>query len=397
MNIVVHDFAGHPGQVQLSRELARRGHTVEHQYCASVPTGRGAVFARASDPASFRVQAIDLGRQFSRYSPIIRIWQELRYAFLTSAAVKKGDPDVAIFANVPIAALLLITISLRLRAIPYIFWWQDFYSEGVRVVAETRLGIAGAFIGRAARWVERTIARGAATVVPITEAFVSQLDEWDVSPERVHVIPNWAALEELPPRPRVNPWAEEHELVDVPVVMYAGTIGLKHDPSAIAKLARRLPEDCRVVIVSEGSGREWLEMNASEESRLRFLDYQPFEQLPDMLASADILLVMLESNASRYSVPSKALTYLCAGRPVLAILPPDNAIALMIQSAGAGIVVSPDDQVGAYAALNQLLSDPDLRNQMGMAARRYAELNFHIEDVADRFQSVIEKSLKLSN
>ena len=56
------------------------------------------------------------------------------------------------------------------------------------------------------------------------------------------------------------------------------------------------------------------------------------------------------------------------------------------------------EQFGCQAVtVNQLLSDPDLRNQMGMAARRYAELNFHIEDVADRFQSVIEKSLKLSN
>ncbi|GAB3241332.1 hypothetical protein GCM10027535_55310 [Mycolicibacterium hippocampi] len=253
--------------------------------------------------------------------------------------------------------------------------------------------MAGVILGCAATWVERSIARGAAAVVPITEAFVSQLDEWRVGRERVCVISNWAALEELPLRARNNAWTKDHELVEVPVLMYAGTIGLKHDPSAIAKLARHSPPDCRVVVVSQGAGRDWLEINARDETRLRFLDYQPFEQLPDMLASADVLLVMLERNASRYSVPSKALSYMCAGRPVLALLPSDNAIALMIKSAGAGFVVSPDDPSEAAAALNRLLSDSSLRAEMGTAARRYAERNFNIEDVADRFEAVIDKAL----
>ena len=40
LRLVIHDYSGHPGQVHLSRELARRGHHVEHQYCASYTTGR---------------------------------------------------------------------------------------------------------------------------------------------------------------------------------------------------------------------------------------------------------------------------------------------------------------------------------------------------------------------
>ena len=35
MKIIVHDYAGHPFQVQLSRRLASRGHEVLHLYCAS--------------------------------------------------------------------------------------------------------------------------------------------------------------------------------------------------------------------------------------------------------------------------------------------------------------------------------------------------------------------------
>ena len=34
MHIQVHDFSGHPFQAELSRELATRGHSVDHVYSA---------------------------------------------------------------------------------------------------------------------------------------------------------------------------------------------------------------------------------------------------------------------------------------------------------------------------------------------------------------------------
>ncbi len=142
-------------------------------------------------------------------------------------------------------------------------------------------------------------------------------------------------------------------------------------------------------MVSQGSGREWLEANAKDEPKLMLLDYQPYEQLPDMLASADVLLVILEGDASRFSVPSKALNYMCAGRPILGLLPEDNAVALMVESAEAGFVVAPGDLSAATAALDKLLAEPGLRRDMGMAARRYAEEVFDIGEVGNRFESVI--------
>lgn len=79
MRLVVHDYSGHPGQVHLSRELARRGHHVEHQFCASYTTGRGGTERRDGDPATFSVRALELGGEFARYSPLARLQQELKY------------------------------------------------------------------------------------------------------------------------------------------------------------------------------------------------------------------------------------------------------------------------------------------------------------------------------
>ena len=389
LRLVIHDYSGHPGQIHLSRELARRGHHVEHQYCASYTTGRGATERRDDDPESFSVHAIELTSEFARYSPVARLRQELQYARISARAILAAGPDVAVLSNIPLLSLFIITLLLRMRRVPYVFWHQDIYSEAIRVIARDRFGRLGWLIGWVAGRVERQVARGAAAVVPISDNFIEQLDAWGVQKSKVHVVPNWGAIDEMPVRPRDNAWAKAHGLVGVPVVMYAGTLGLKHDPSVISRLAQTAPTGSRTVVVSEGKGRQWLEAEAGDVPGLTLLDYQPYEQLPDMLASADVLLVVLESNASRYSVPSKVLNYLCAGRPVLALLPPDNAVAHMVEAAEAGLVVAPGDADAASAALASLLASPVAQAAMGTAARRYAERTFDVRRVGERFESLL--------
>jgi len=117
-------------------------------------------------------------------------------------------------------------------------------------------------VGWLAARCERRIARSAAAVVAISDTFIGQLEAWGVSSSGAHVIPNWAAIDEMPPRPRDNDWAKANGLVGVPVVMYAGTLGLKHDPSAIVRFAQTAPPGTRVVVVSQGLGREWLAAEA---------------------------------------------------------------------------------------------------------------------------------------
>ena len=98
-------------------------------------------------------------------------------------------------------------------------------------------------------------------------------------------------------------------------------------------------------MVSEGLGADRLRgpAGATRVDNLRLLPFQPWEDLPDMLGAADVLLVLLEAEAGAFSVPSKILTCLCAGRPILAAMPAANLGARTIAAAGAGIVVAPGE------------------------------------------------------
>src|SRR4051794_2756283 len=53
MRILLHDYSGHPFQVQLTRALAARGHEALHLHCPSFTTGKGALEVRDDDPATF--------------------------------------------------------------------------------------------------------------------------------------------------------------------------------------------------------------------------------------------------------------------------------------------------------------------------------------------------------
>ena len=114
LRLVVHDYSGHPGQVHLSRELARRGHHVEHQYCESYTTGRGATERRDGDPESFSVRSISLASEFARYTPIARLRQELQYARMATRAIMAARPDVAVLSNIPLLSLVGLFLFFNL-------------------------------------------------------------------------------------------------------------------------------------------------------------------------------------------------------------------------------------------------------------------------------------------
>jgi hypothetical protein len=158
VKVVVHDYSGHPGQVHLSRELARRGHVVEHQFCSSYTSGRGATDKRDADPDSFSVKAIALNTEFKRYNPIVRVRQEFQYARLSARAVLAARPDAVILSNIPLLAMLPLTWALRLRRVPYVLWWQDVYSDAIKTVSRQKLGPPGAFVGWVAQRFERQVA-----------------------------------------------------------------------------------------------------------------------------------------------------------------------------------------------------------------------------------------------
>ena len=390
--ILVHDRSGHPFTVQLSRELARRGHHVLHSYAEFFQSPKGDMARKNSDPDSLEIDGISLDEPFQKYSYAKRYFQERKFAQKLTSQIEDFGPDVAVFANMPPDAQTYVYRRIGRKGIRSIFWVQDIYGIAIRRILHNKLSVVGDAVGKYYIRMERALLRDSDEIILITEDFLPIMQEWGIPPHKLHVIPNWAPIDEIPVRPKSNPWSVEMGLQEKFCILYSGTLGMKHNPDLLFRLASHFESDdrVRIVVISEGIGADWLSAKAAETglSNLVIRGFQPFEALPDVLGSADILAAILEPDAGVYSVPSKVLSYLCAQRPVLLAVPAENLAARSVVDYQMGIVVDPTDVEGFIEAAGRLLADPGLGVDFARNARRYAETNFDISRIADRFERI---------
>lgn len=406
--IQVHDFSGHPFQAELSRELAGRGLTVEHAFSSQYTSGKGVLERRPSDPETLSFRAIETPQAFEKYAPVRRLAFERSFASAWIDHLSRRRPDLVIACNVPLFALHRFSRFARRTGLPYVLWHQDVFSLALTEELERRLArvpvLPKPILWGGSRYVtrlERDIVASARRVVAIDDAFVRQYEAWNLDTSHVAVIPNWAPVDEIVPAERDNAWSEAHlGRNDTLRLLYAGTLGRKHNPLLLVDLLERLRErgvDAELTVISEGEGAELLVEAAAARPAIaefvRLLPFQPAEQLSQVLSSGDVLVALLEPGASRFSIPSKVLSYLAAGRPVLGIMPADNPAAVDIESVG-GYVIEPDQGGIADAAawLETLSKDPDRRVHLGNRSRELAVQRFGIDAIAKRFMAVIDEA-----
>jgi hypothetical protein len=135
MRMLLHDYSGHPFQVELSRELSRRGHDVTHSYCDAYTSGKGHL--RPEPGETIRFDPIGVGVVIAKTSFAKRLVQELRLGVALVRQVRRTRPEVVMAANVPIPTLVVTAVVLRLLGIPWVLWHQDVQAVAIRSFAGT--------------------------------------------------------------------------------------------------------------------------------------------------------------------------------------------------------------------------------------------------------------------
>jgi glycosyltransferase involved in cell wall biosynthesis len=369
---------------------------VLHLFSTSFQTPKGNLVRQPDDPAGFEVRGLSLNGTFLKDTFVQRRKQEIEFGRLVAREIDAFRPDVVISSNAPLDTQKQIFRATRAVGAHFVFWLQDIYSEAIGKVVPRKIPVLGHAIALLYRNLEFRLLRKSDHVVSISDDFTPILTDRGVKANNITVIENWAPLDEIVPVARDNDWAAQHMHPGLRAV-YSGTLGYKHNPDLLLDAARSFPGT--FYVFSEGRVAEALKQRAAEEGvhQLQVLPWVPFQDLPKMLSGADIFVAMIEADAGIYSVPSKILTYLCIGRPILASIPEGNLARKTIAKAGAGIAVSPTDPAAFIAALQELAADPAARDAMAHTGRRYAERTFDIESIAGRFQHLLAATLPTAN
>jgi glycosyltransferase involved in cell wall biosynthesis len=397
MKIVVVDYSGHPFQVQLSREFANRGHEVLHLYFAEFQTPKGRLVKESTDASTLAIEPISLGKPFEKYNFLKRRNQEISLGRRFSRRIGSFCPDVIIASNLPLDALRTISKAFEGSRSAFIFWQQDIYSVAIERILTKKFGLIGRWVGRYYKAMEQRVLNASDAVVVISADFLNYATkEFYIDASKVHVVENWAPVEEIKSLPKDNSWSRANGLAETELVLYTGTLGLKHDPKLLLELASALQNrpNAQVIVASEGPAADWLAANARALAlkNIQVIGFQPYEVYAQVLAAADVLVSILEADSGVFSVPSKVLSYLCAGRTIVLSSPEENLASRIIMQSGAGTVVSPGRPEDLAKVVREYLDAPSRRQQAANSARDYAEKTFRIDVIGSAFESVIRKA-----
>jgi len=303
--------------------------------------------------------------------------------------VRRGD---VLFLRLPPLQLGLTGIvARRLKGVRFVLNVQDIHPD-----LSIQSGIlSNPFFIKLAQAFEKWIYRNSETIVVISEGFKKNLLAKGVPEDKIHILPNWVDTDFLRPLPKDNPVAGKFGLAGKFTAMYSGTISISSNMALerVLEAAARLRDrrDMAVAIVGEGLKKKSLEDKAAALglTNVVFIPFQPYADLPALLASADALLVPLDTEKSHLSVPSKLYNFMAAGRPILGLADPSSEVAELIKSTGCGLCVPPDDPEKIAEAMIRLKDAPAEALAMAERGRHHAENHYSRAVVLDRYEKLL--------
>ncbi|KVN03503.1 MULTISPECIES: glycosyltransferase WbuB [unclassified Burkholderia] len=293
-------------------------------------------------------------------------------------------PDIVWVVEPPFVCAPQAWLLARLSGAQAWLHVQDFEVDAAFEFGLLPRGI----LSRLAYWAERVIIKAFDRVSTISENMSARLAEKGV----MHgtLFPNWVDTEAI--YPLTGPSSMRHELA-IPrhaiVALYSGNMASKQGLEILIDAARSLiaRPDVRFVLCGDGPAKSRLQELASGLSNITFLPLQPVDKLNALLNLADIHLLPQRADAADLVMPSKLTGMLASGRPVLATAAHGTQVASVV--AGRGVAVEPGDAQALSAAIEQLATNPQLRSELGAAARAYAVAHLGREAVLGKFEQAL--------
>lgn len=389
---------------RIAHELIDRGHRLH--VVTSLPWYRHHAIEPGWDGHLVRTERTEWG-QLSRVHPFPTDKRNiparaLAFGGFTALATlvassSRVRPDAVLAMSPPLTLGMAGRVAATVRRAPLVFNIQDVFPD---VAIELGL-LSGERVIKTARFLERFSYRMSDAVTVLSEDLADNVrakitaglhgQEAQNQADKVRVIPNFVDTEALRPSARENSYREQYGLIGKSVVMYAGNVGFSQSLDLVLAAARNFEQsrpDVVFVINGGGSARLDLEREAATLSNVRFIDMQPIERLPEVLAAGDIHVVPLRTGLAWSSVPSKLYSILAAGRPIVASVDVGTEVERTVKSAAAGIAVPPDDVVSFTAALGELLDDRERAERMGASGRLFVEKWASPSAVAESYENL---------
>jgi colanic acid biosynthesis glycosyl transferase WcaI len=308
-------------------------------------------------------------------------------AFL--AGLFAGPFDVIYCACPPPTSAFSAYMLSRIRRKPYLIKLADLASDAALATGILKRGLAL----RMAMAIEGFVYRGAQRIICLCQGFVEKLKDRGISAEKLQVISDWADTERIRPVSTPKAFREANRVSPEQfLLLHTGNMGKKQDLMNVVRAAEISQNEPALLWMLVGHGEERAkileEIALRKLANIRLLPLQHSDAMAEMYSSADALILNQQASVRDAVIPSKLLTYMAAGRAVLAAVTETSEAAQQVQRAQCGVLVPPDNPEALVAAALSLHRQPSLRQQLGANGRAYVILHFTRQYVLKEYDSL---------
>jgi colanic acid biosynthesis glycosyl transferase WcaI len=331
-----------------------------------------------------------------RVSSLKRVAHEA--SFLATSFVRalgSGKPDLLFVVSPPLGLGITANVLSRWWRVPYVFDVEDLQPD-----AAADLGMLPRPVLPVLYRMERVAYRHAALISTLTEGMRRRIVSKGVEAEKVAIFPMRADEElfKLGGAGEGKSFRREHGLEGKFLVVHSGNMGVKQGLEVVLEAAALL-KDGNIVFLMVGSGA----MKAQLEERaaglglenVKFLPLLGEERFREMLATTDLALVTQQRTVSDIAFPSKTVTLLAAGCPVLASVSASSEVARVIEASEGGVVVKPEEPAILAQSIAELSRNAGRLSAMKARARRYAVEQWSPERVLPIMEAELVKAARM--
>jgi colanic acid biosynthesis glycosyl transferase WcaI len=303
-------------------------------------------------------------------------------------ALQNRKPDLLLVVSPPLGLGISAVLLSRRWRIPYVFDVEDLQPDAA---ADLRM-LPGPVLPALYR-LEAMAYKNASLISTVTEGMRLRIIAKGITAEKVVVVPPPAdnSLFDVGTKIHGHEFRRKHGLQDKLLVVHSGNMGVKQGLDVVLEVASQLKEqgDFVFVLAGDGARKAHLEQRAVAMGlpNVRFFPLQEEPDFLQMLAAADIALIVQQSAVSDIVFPSKTVTLLSAARPVVASVSASSEIGRVIRQSGGGVVTPPENAEEIITAIHAFTRDNNRRSAMGEQGRLYALTHWNEERVLSHFEA----------
>jgi glycosyltransferase involved in cell wall biosynthesis len=289
---------------------------------------------------------------------------------------KLESPDVVVATSPQFLVALSGYVLARILRAPFVFEVRDLWPASITAVGALR---EGSILIRMLEALEVYLYRHAHHIVVVTDSFKRTIAAQGIPEAKISVSKNGVNLSFFHPGPKPQEILRRYGLEGKFVVSYIGTVGMAHGVELIVAAAERMQNtpDLHFVVVGQGAESAALTARASSKNlrNITFLGAVSRSEVREWIQASDVCTAMLRDRALfRTVIPSKLFEIMACARPV--ILAVAGEAARLLNKAGAGIAVQPENTDQFCAAILFLKENPGALETMGNRGRLFVEEHF---------------------